>query len=431
MYPIKVSGPEPCLIVLLVSYLALVSVTSDEATGDSPFYYSQTDKYRVVWVADPSTEAVIAWNQTKGEPATVHYGAIDEGRVAAKYSHAINPQRVQQYDGMKNCFAKLSGLDSDTRYFFCLKDEYGISRRLYFHTAPAKPKPFTFISGGDSRNFRDVRVLANQFAERLRPLFIAFTGDMINQDVAEEWEDWLNDWQHTISSDGRMIPFVPHRGNHERRPETIRNFFHTPRGDYFAFNIGGGLFRYYALNSEIPANGPQENWLEQDLQQHASVTTHLVAGYHKPMRPHVSKKSEGENPMHWADNFYRHGLDLALESDSHVIKRTLPLKPDSRGPEGFTAAPGDPRATVYIGEGCWGAPLRAADDPKPWTIATESFNGFDWIRVSQEKMEVKTVRVEGNADFKSVEESNLFAEPEGMKLWQAGGEIVLTIPSDR
>ncbi len=91
--------------------------------------------------------------------------------------------------------------------------------------------------------------------EKLRPLFIAFTGDMINKDRAEEWVEWLDDWQKVISKDGHVIPIVAHRGNHERRPETIHHHFDTPMDAFFAFSIGGELFRYYTLNSEIPATG--------------------------------------------------------------------------------------------------------------------------------------------------------------------------------
>jgi hypothetical protein len=157
---------------------------------------------------------------------------------------------------------------------------------------------------------------------------------------------------------------------------------------------------------------------------------HLVAGYHKPMRPHVSKKSEGTNPMHWAGVFHEHGFDLVVESDSHVMKRTLPLRPDPSGPEGFRAAPGDPKATVYIGEGCWGAPLRPADDSKPWTVDAASFNGFDWIRVSGRSMEVKTVRIENAAGVRQVEAAEPFRTPAGLRLWQAKGGEVLSIPAD-
>ena len=392
---------------------------------------SHTDKYRVVWTSDPTTTATIAWNQNKGNPAQVHYGKIDHRRRPDKYAQVLKPHRVQEYDGMTNCFARLENLSPDTEYFFCLVDEFGIGPRLKFKTASQESKAFTFIAGGDSRNFRDVRISANQLCEKLRPLFVAFTGDMINSDQSREWDEWLEDWQETIGEDGHVIPIVPHRGNHERRAETIPNFFDTPDDAYFAFSIGGRLFRYYALNSQIPAIGPQEAWLEKDLGLHGKQIVHLVAGYHKPMRPHVSKKSEGTNPMQWADNFYAHGFDLILESDSHVMKRTLPLKPDSSGPEGFSSAPDDPKATVYIGEGCWGAPLRPADDAKPWTLDTDSFNGFDWIQVSPESISIKTVRIENSTGVQRVTQLNDFETPEGLKLWDAKGGVLLKIPADQ
>ena len=30
---------------------------------------------------------------------------------------------------------------------------------------------------------------------KLRPLFVSFTGDMINKDVDEEWTEWFDDWR--------------------------------------------------------------------------------------------------------------------------------------------------------------------------------------------------------------------------------------------
>lgn len=416
------------LACLISGYLSPISFADDFSTESRN--ESRTGKYRVVWTSDPTTQATIAWDQETGQPATVAFGEHDEGRAADRYPSTIKPQSVVEYDGMKNCFARLKGLKPDTEYFFCLKDDSGIGPRLKFRTAPAIPTPFTFIAGGDSRNFRDVRIEANRLCEKLRPLFVAFTGDMINQDVAEEWVEWLDDWQHTIGTDGNVIPIVPHRGNHERRAETIPSFFDTPKDAYFAFSIGGSLFRYYALNSEIPAIGAQEEWLESDLESNGKGIIHLLAGYHKPMRPHVSKKSEGTNPLQWADNFYEHGFDLVLESDSHVMKRTLPLKPDSAGVEGFIAAPDDASATVYIGEGCWGAPLRPADDAKSWTLDSDSFNGFDWIHIGLEGIQVRTVRIENAAGTEHVDSSNPFSVPSGLKVWKAKGGALLKIPSD-
>ena len=420
-------------LAILCAFPAVLTLptSADEDANPPSKNESATDKYRLIWAGgDPTTSAVFAWNQVDGPPAVVHFGPEDHGRVVERYPHSLEPHRVQEYDDMRTCFARLSDLKPDTRYYLCLRDSQGISRRFQFLTAPAKPKPFTFISGGDSRNYRDPRIVANQICAQLRPLFIAFTGDMINRDTAEEWHAWLDDWQHTLASDGHLIPIVPHRGNHERRKETIPFLFDTSDDVYFAFSVGGDLFRYYVLNSQIPATGAQEGWLDGDLAEHHDSTRHLVTGYHKPMRPHVSAKSEGDNPMNWADNFYRFGMDLALESDSHVMKRTLPLRPDTNGSEGFSAAPSDPKATIFIGEGCWGAPLRKADDPKPWTQDLESFNGIDWIQVSPQSMKVKTIRVDESGQVDPIDPARPFDDPDGLALWKAKGGVVLEIPAD-
>lgn len=421
----------PCLSLTCLAIAGAAALNSAvKADEEISKHSSKTEKHRISWVSDPATSVTICWNQLQGKPGVVYFGEEDERRKTGRYPKNRKTDRVQKYDGMTNCFVRLSGLSPDTRYFFCIKDESGVSRRFQFHTAPDKPQPFTFIAGGDSRNFRDVRIAANKVCEKLCPLFVAFTGDMINKDVAEEWDEWLDDWEHLISEDGHIIPIVAHRGNHERRPETIHHLFDTPEDAYFSFSVGGNLFHYLALNSEIPAGGAQEKWMDEVLAKVSKTHTHLVAGYHKPMRPHVSAKSEGNNPMLWADNFYRFGLDLSLESDSHVMKRTFPLKPQKEGHEGFAKAINDPNATVYIGEGCWGAPLRKADDRKPWTLDTASFNGLDWIEVTPEKIRVKTVEVSKSSAAKAKRTLSNFKTPEGLSLWQAHGGEILEIPAD-
>ena len=420
------------LTFFLISLLLVSSLFGENGVGIVSENDSHTEKFRVVWSSDPTTEATIGWNQKKGEPGVVHFGTEDLGRKHHLYPETQKVDRSHRYtETINNCFVRLTGLTPNTRYFFCIKDAAGVSRRLSFLTASDEAKPFIFAAGGDSRNFRDVRVHANQICAKLKPLFIAFTGDMISKDTEEEWSEWFDDWQETIDEEGSMIPIVAHRGNHERRLDSIHNYFDTPADAYFDWAIGGDMFRYFALNSEIPANGKQGDWLQKRLRQYRGEVTHLVAGYHKPMRPHVSKKSEGDNPYLWADIFYDCGLDLAIESDSHVMKRTLPLKPHDEGHEDFSVSLNDKNATVYIGEGCWGAPLRAADDGKPWTIATVSFNGFDWIRVTPKSIEVKTVRVGNTASIESIDPQHPYTAPTGLELWNPKGGRVLVIPGDR
>jgi hypothetical protein len=412
--------------ILLLAFSA--SSLGSGAAEDILENNSSTGHFRVCWNGDPTAEATIAWTQFEGAPGTVYFGTTDQGRRHHLYELKQATHRATEYDGIIQCFARLEELKPDTDYFFCIEDGKGVSPRLKFRTAPDTPQPITFISGGDSRNNRAARIGANLICRQLRPLFIAFTGDMISSDNAKDWRAWLDDWQKMIGDDGNIIPIVAHRGNHERRPLTIYHYFDTPKDAYYAFSIGGSLFRYYALNSEIPADGAQGEWLAKDLKASRESVTHLVAGYHKPMRPHVSKKSEGKNPFLWARTFYENGLDLGIESDSHVVKWTQPIKPDPQGDEGFAHAPNDPNATVFIGEGCWGAPLRDANDKKSWTVDAASFNAIDWIKVTSEGMTIRTVDVDKSSGLKAVEETSSYASPEGLSLWTSklGDELKIS-----
>ncbi|MFT5881840.1 MAG: hypothetical protein ACI9FG_000330 [Crocinitomicaceae bacterium] len=395
---------------------------------------SNTVKFRLMWIDNPTTEATVGWVQKSGEPGIVHFGKADKQRKHHLYAktQAVH-QTVKIKDGT-NCFAKLSGLEPDTEYFYVIKDAAGVSRRLKFHTAPAKAETFTFINGGDSRSNRKTRQELNKIAAKLKPLFISFSGDMVNRATDKEWDTWFTDWQLTISEDGTIIPIVAHRGNHENKKDAIANEFNTPDDAYYAFTVGGDLLRYYTLNSEIPAAGAQSEWLEKDLGKHVSKVTFSVAGYHKPMRPHVGAKKEGDNPYKWAPIFYKYGMDLAFESDSHCNKRTHPLKPDVNGEEGFSAAKNDPKATVYTGEGCWGAPLRKANDAKSWTIDCDAFNGFDWVQVTPTAIHLKTVRFDKDDSaqkVQSVAQMNSFKTPDGLSIWQAKGGELLTIKAKK
>jgi hypothetical protein len=422
---------RPPLLVGLAIFIFSAAGPASAQAGATNTNTSRTGKYRLVWFEDPATTATFVWNQLEGRPGVLHYGPRNQDRNRNKYPRKSAADRVVDFDGMKNCMVTLRNLNPDSWYFMCIGDDFGVSRRFYFRTAPDKPQPFTFICGGDSRNFRDVRQAANLMCRKLGPLFVAFTGDMINHDNADEWSDWLDDWQLTINDNGRLLPIAPHRGNHEVRPESIPNHFGTSEGSYSAFNIGGDLFRYYILNSEIPADGAQGNWLSSDLKKNANGVTHLVAGYHKPMRPHTSGKQLGRNSYKWADTFYEAGFDLVMESDSHVMKRTLPLKPFPEGGEDFKAAPNDPNATVYLGEGCWGAPLRKADVAYSWTVGAAAFNGFDWLHVTPKAIFDKTVKVGNVASVGEIDPAKPYDNPKGLELWAPnGGDEILWIPAD-
>ncbi len=230
-----------------------------------------------------------------------------------------------------------------------------------------------------------------------------------------------------------MYPIIAAHGNHENREmQMVYYLFDAPNPDmYFGLNVGGDMMRLWTLNSEL--NGFPQKWKEQlkwfksDLAKHQKIKW-KIADYHKPMRPHTARKSEGKAMYEtFANLFYKHGVDLVVESDTHMVKRTYPIRPSKEkgSSEGFII---DPKGTVYIGEGSWGAPTRPVNDDKPWTLASASFYQFKWIHVSPEKLESRVVKFKNVEKVEALTEENLLKIPNNLELWEPDTGAVLTLP---
>ncbi len=391
--------------------------------------WALTERYRCMWRDDPATSMVIGWDQISGSDPILYYDTRNHGRDLNAYRHKKFPDRVNDSHGMRNHFVRLSNLKPGTVYYFIIRDSEGLSRQMSFRTAPAEPgERLSVIAGGDSRNFRDARLNANRLVSKLRPHFVMFGGDFTADDSAEEWGEWFDDWQTTIGSDGRLFPILVTRGNHEYSNSTLEELFDTPNWNIvYAFTFGGDLLRVYTLNSMIPPGGEQSAWLEKDLAKNGHISW-TFAQYHQTMRPHTAKKPEkDEQVLHWAPLFQRFGVDLVIESDAHVVKTTWPIRPSTEAgsQEGFIRD--DQQGTVYIGEGCWGAPLRPNDDEKSWTRNSGSFNQFKWIFIDREKVEIRTVKTDLASQVGEVSAADVFEPPVGLILWQPSNGDVITM----
>ena len=357
----------------------------------------KVERLRCMWREDPTTTMVIGWDQTAGSNPVLYYTAKNRGGDMTAYAATQTPDRVIVIKGMNNHFVRLKGLRPGTTYYFKIKDSQGSTAVHSFQTAPASPySRLSIIAGGDSRNHREARISANKIVGKLRPHFVLFGGDMTSADVDKEWLDWFDDWQHTISEDRRLTPIVVARGNHEYSNKTLIDLFDVQTIDlYYAHTFGTDMLRIYTLNSLIPSGGKQQAWLMKDLEKNDYIQWKM-AQYHHTIRPHTKRKPEkNEMLLNWATLFYKYQVQLVVESDAHVVKTTYPIKPSraAGSHEGFIRD--DELGTVYVGEGCWGAPLRNNDDPKPWTRASGSFNQFKWIFVDREKIEVRTIQTDG------------------------------------
>ncbi|MCI5081854.1 MAG: metallophosphoesterase family protein [Saprospiraceae bacterium] len=386
-------------------------------------------RFRCMWRDDPSTSMVIGWDQVTGSNPTFYFGEEDKGRMVNFYQRSKRPDMIINAKGMSNNFVRLFGLKPNTVYYFVIKDSEGISERYSFKTAPASPNiPLSLIAGGDSRNDRVARCRANRLVGKLRPHAVIFAGDMTGGDTSPEWKNWFDDWQLTFGKDGRIHPIIVARGNHEKSNKVLEALFDLPHPEaYYSLVLGGSLIKVFTLNSMDPVNGPQLPWLERELKSSNYVTWRFVQ-YHNAMRPHTSEKPDRNDIfMNWAPLFHKYKVNVVMESDAHVVKCTYPIRPSKgKGSEaGFIRD--DKDGTVYIGEGCWGAPLRINDDEKVWTRASGSFNQFKWLWVTEDRIEIRTVMTDSEPRVPDLGNDHVFTVPASLRLWQFNNTDVVFV----
>lgn len=383
---------------------------------------------RVMFSGDASNSATIGWDQLSGDNVSLKYDTASP----SDFQYAFQGEIIKQntIKGMHTHFVELKNLKANTRYNFIIKDSEGYSKAYHFYTAPNSNKErLSFIGGGDSRSRSAVRRKANVMVAKLKPHAVLFAGDFTAIDIEREWKQWLEDWEYSIGKDGRITPIVVTRGNHELTNKSMVNLFNVPsKRVYYSTQFGGDLYNVITLNSEIFKGGPQAWWLKSDLKEHKDFFWQMPM-YHRPIRPHVKHKKEMKTQY---KNFLPHfekmkNVALALECDSHTAKTTWPIisSTEPGAEEGFKRD--DANGIVYIGEGCWGAPPRVADDKKCWTRDAEMVDSFKWIFVDQEKIEVRTVLYTNSDVIDELNPENRFDMPDLIELWTPSNGAVVTV----
>jgi acid phosphatase type 7 len=389
---------------------------------------AETRFVRAVFNSDASKAITIIWDQKSGANQVLLYDTILPTDFNFRFSASVSVSR--QAKGMNNQIVRLNGLNSNTRYYFCIKDSEGYSRIYHTSTTPGNPdSPLSFIAGGDSRDRRVVRQKANSLVPKLVAHAVLFNGDFIGIDIEKQWLDWFEDWELSTGEDGRITPLVVTRGNHEITNKVFVDLFDVPHKKvFYSTTFGGDLLHIVSLNSEIIKFGQQKIFLRSALKEHKDYIWQ-IAQYHRPIRSHVGHKKEMETQYrNFVPLFEKYpNLKLCLENDSHTCKTTWPIVSDKGlgSEEGFKRD--DAKGIVYVGEGCWGAPLRAADDLKCWTRDAEAINQFNWIFVSKDKIEVRTVKYENAAVVGQLTEETRFTMPDNIDLWNPSNGAVVII----
>ncbi len=420
-----------CLRVAIGGLILLLLGTMDLS--------ARTQRYRLIVRDDPAISMCIGWEQRSGTNPVVYYGPVDRGTNFLAYPMQKSPDRTVMHMEMNNHFARLDGLRPNTAYYFIIKDSEGISRRFWFKTLPNhSEEPLSIISGGDSRradwdtSSYEPRVLSNIMVRKIRPHLVTFAGDFTNRNTPAQWRSWFDDWQCTTGEDGRMFPILSARGNHEIHNDDVLHLFDSPHPDiYYAHSLGGDLIRLYTLNTNISVSGNQTDWFKRDLEESKGKYRWNMVQYHHPIVPHQSSKTyKILQYRYWAPLFYDYHVQLVIECDAHVVKSTWPIIASNRwyAEGGFVR--NDARGTVYIGEGTW-AITRPADVVYRWTRESGSFTQVKWLKVTREKIEIRTIITSNAEEVSTVSDDAPFVVPKNLNMWATRfGEVYsLTRPN--
>ena len=360
---------------LTIAALFLLSLLSPTTHADAPLEGTYPAQWRLTWTTDPATTATVSWStaetgsvhqlryRVQGDDAPAAAVLADSGR------HSGGPEELHYHH------ARLTELTPATTYEVQMISDDNESPWFHFVTANASDRPFRLMHGGDSRSDQKARrgmntMMANLFAQSNQNddpsddiLALAHGGDYIVSGTnLSQWSMWLSDHELTVTDEGRLMPLIPARGNHDKG-KLFNEVFGVPADDlnYYAIDLTPQV-RFVTLNTETSTAGDQATWLKNELSQSRPTHRWLLAQYHKPAYPAV--KGPSSALQSWVPLFEKYNVDLVCEADGHNIKRTVPIRDNQPDETGI----------VYIGEGGLGVPQRTPKTDR-WFLQSPGMAG--------------------------------------------------------
>jgi hypothetical protein len=334
----------------------------------------------LTWQRDDLAHAMtVTWqSKMEGSGSSVLYDIEPQGGEPGRYAFSAEGV-VHSYSGASGFVhdVELTGLESETVYYYVCGGEGGWSGEQAFETAPLGRRDLRFVVGGDSRSNPDDRVIVSSAMREVSPSFVLFSGDLVNDGTIQgEWDSFFahmdDDW---TGEDGLGIPIVPVLGNHEKDAVNYFEQFALPGNEeWFSFDYGPDL-HVIALNSEATVEGleAQTLWLEEDLREHADYPWKVVLLHRNILPSYHDWWLTGIN--RWVSIWDRHDVDLVVTGHSHNYLRSLPVNLTESMEE---AQPGYSEGIMYISSGGWGAPLYETKEGW-WVAYTESLLHFTQI----------------------------------------------------
>ncbi len=221
--------------------------------------------------------------------------------------------------------ARLDGLPAGTRLRYRVFVD-GMERAANETiTAPAAPRPFTFVVYGDTRGNREVEPAIVALARAESPDLALHTGDLVGWGSDEgAWRSFLTH-EAPLMGETALYPAV---GNHElfrdSDGEHYKNWFVLPDGGrsarHYAFSWAG--VRFIALDGNVtgPAHAEETAWLERELTASAGAA-HIFVYMHQPPLSMGGHCGAGEDDRDWVELFEKHRVRAVFAGHDHAYQR--------------------------------------------------------------------------------------------------------------
>lgn len=386
-----------------VTLLAIIVIHPSVANASKvPF-----SNFRMSYRDDPQHTAVIGWSGSRN--AIMCYDTISHGGNDKKYQKHLGISTSNHYRGQTHNFVRLTGLNSGTRYYFVLLDTISqkTSNEMSFKTLPENAPSLLIVIGGDSRNSLPIFEMSpkkcregfrngNILVSKIVPDVVVFGGDFVMNKFFwrrnKEWQQWLSDWQLTITPDGLLIPIIPAVGNHENSEVLIQLFDMPSTNGVYNHFLGGNLISLATLNDMKPVcNQPELNIVDSLMRLNNSTTRWQLVQYHIPMNPQGKRYSKRKDLIScWGSLFKKWGVDIISESHTHMIKTSYPVEIDSKNINNPFSR-NDSMGIVFIGEGAWGAPLRPMRSINRNIAYQKSAHGFHILQVNRDSIQISAI----------------------------------------
>ena len=311
---------------------------------------------RVVWTEMPQRQAAIVWDSVGEGVAELQLYESEPTGLPKTFKAETQNYPTGKLGQVTHCHSVfLKNLKPSTKYILIASVGSKKTRTHYFLTAPDKDSDFKLFFAGDSRSNLDKtrevsKIIKKMFEEDPTYIGLLHGGDFANGPITPLWDPWLAAYYLTTSRDGRLLPIIPVRGNHEGKESGLFDLAYASPGqpikNYYTCKLSSRV-AIVILNSMQSAFGEQKDFLEKELMKlHRKKTKFQLVAYHIPVYPAI--KAPHRSKQAWVPLFEEYSIDLALESDGHCIKRTVPIRNDKKAADGV----------VYLGEGGYGAPQR-------------------------------------------------------------------------